>query len=389
MIEREKYKIKNGDISSFTVSVIGGGLAGLSLSILLSKAGYKTILFEKEKYPFHKVCGEYISMESWNFIEELGLPLSQLHLPIIKKLIVSSPNGNVIDSGLDVGGFGISRFFLDNELKNIALKNGVIVSEETKVNDVIFNDQKFTIKYNGGESFSSVVAGSFGKRSNLDIKWKRNFIQQKPGKLNNYIGVKYHVKNNFHNHTIALHNFKNGYCGISKIENDEYCLCYLTTAKNLKDNHNSIKEMEKNVLFKNPFLKKILTESEFLFKEPLTISQISFDRKSPVENHILMLGDAAGLITPLCGNGMSIAFHSAKIAFEKINLFLQNKISRQKMEMHYAKEWKKHFQKHLRNGRIIQYFFGKEKLTNLFIKSIKPFPFIIHQLIKSTHGNEF
>jgi flavin-dependent dehydrogenase len=126
-----------------------------------------------------------------------------------------------------------------------------------------------------------------------------------------------------------------------------------------------------------------------VFKDPVTISQISFDEKSAVENHILMLGDAAGLITPLCGNGMSIAFHSTKIAFEQIDLFLQNKISRIKMESDYDKQWKKNFEKQLRTGRRIQYFFGKERLTNLFIKSVKPFPFIIRRLIKATHGNPF
>jgi flavin-dependent dehydrogenase len=52
--------------------IAGGGLAGLALSIQCAQAGYRTVLFEKEKYPFHKVCGEYISFESWNFLEELG-----------------------------------------------------------------------------------------------------------------------------------------------------------------------------------------------------------------------------------------------------------------------------------------------------------------------------
>ena len=334
-------KIKNEAISSFTAAVVGGGLAGLSLSILLSKAGYKTILFEKDKYPFHKVCGEYISLESWNFIEKLGLKLSNLSLPIIKKLIVSSPNGNVIETNLDLGGFGISRFFLDNELKRIAIENGVSIYEGTKVTDVLFDNEMFTVKYNGGEVVSKIVAGSFGKRSNLDVKWKRNFINQKPNKLNNYIGVKYHVKNNLPVDAIALHNFENGYCGISKIENGESCLCYLTTAENLKKNHNSIKEMEENVLFKNPFLKKIFTESQFLFKEPVTISQISFDKKNQIENHVLMLGDSAGMITPLCGNGMSMAFHSSKIAFENISSFLNGNIDREQMEINYQMEWKK------------------------------------------------
>lgn len=389
MAEAKNDKIKKQNISLFTVAIIGGGLAGLSLSILLSKAGYKTILFEKEKYPFHKVCGEYISLESWNFVEKLGLKLSNLSLPIIKKLIVSSPNGNVIETNLDLGGFGISRFFLDNELKKIAIKNGVTIYEETKVTDVLFETETFTLKYNGGEAFSKIVVGSFGKRSNLDVKWKRDFINQKPNKLNNYIGVKYHVKNNLPADTIALHNFKNGYCGVSKIENGESCLCYLTTAENLKKNHNSIKEMEKNILFKNLFLKKIFIESEFVFKEPVTISQISFDKKNQIENHVLMLGDSAGMLTPLCGNGMSMAFHSSKIAFGNISSFLKGTIDRKQMEINYKNEWKKQFQKRLRNGRLIQRFFGKEKLTNFFISIMKPFPFLINCFVKSTHGKEF
>ena len=383
-----KYKIDE-NVSSFAVAVIGGGLAGLSLSILLSKAGYKTILFEKEKYPFHKVCGEYISLESWNFIEDLGLHLTQLNLPIIKKLMVSSPDGNFINANLDLGGFGISRYFLDNKLKEIAVENGVIVYEETKVNEVIFNEGKFTVKYNGGEISSLVVAASFGKRSNLDVKWKRSFIKQKNSKLNNYIGVKYHIKNQFADDTIALHNFKNGYCGISKVEEDKYCLCYLTTAQNLKDHHNSIREMEEKVLFENPFLKKIFSESTFLFKQPITISQISFDKKSQIENHVLFLGDAAGMITPLCGNGMSMAFHAANIAFENIHSFLQGNVSREEMEKRHSDQWQQHFAKRLRNGRLIQRLFGKEKLTNIFIKTIKPFPFIISKMIKGTHGKEF
>lgn len=389
MSEETKHKIQKEEVSSFTAAIVGGGLAGLSLSILLSKAGYKTILFEKEKYPIHKVCGEYISLESWSFIERLGLKLSDLHLPIIKKLIVSSPDGNSIQIKLDLGGFGISRFFLDNRLKEIAVENGVTVFEKTKVTQVKFHGNEFYIQSHRGEILSKMVVAAFGKRSNLDVKWGRGFVKQKPGKLNNYIGVKYHVAADLPTDTIALHNFKNGYCGISKVENNEYCLCYLTTAKNLKDNHNSIKAMEENVLFKNPFLKKIFTESEFVSDEPVTISQISFDKKKQVQNHVMMLGDAAGMITPLCGNGMSIAFHSSKIAFENIDSFLKGKMSRKEMETNYADKWQKQFGKRLRIGRIIQQFFGKESITNLFISAIKPFPFLIDRFIRSTHGKDF
>ena len=380
---------KNKNKPDYDVAIIGGGLSGLSLSILLAKSGYKIILFEKEKYPFHRVCGEYISMESWKFIESLGLNLFELNLPVIKKLIVSSPNGNFLKTDLDYGGFGVSRFFIDNELKKIAIKNGVNILEETKVNDVFFKDGLFTAEYSNGKVTCPSVVSCFGKRSNLDVKWSRDFMKGKPGKLNNYLGVKYHIKSDLPFDTIALHNFKNGYCGISKVEGEAYCLCYLTTAQNLTENNNSIKEMEKSVLVKNPFLKKIFAESEFIFKEPVTISQISFDKKSQVENHVLMIGDAAGMITPLCGNGMSMAMHSSKMAAECIHLFLSKAISRSEMEELYKNKWKNQFEKRLRFGRLIQKMFGKERVTNLFIGLVKHFSFIINRIVRSTHGKEF
>jgi len=387
--ENPKYKTEKAGIPLFTVAIAGGGLAGLSLSILLAKAGYKVVLFEKEKYPFHKVCGEYISMESWNFLERLGLNPAKLNLPLIKKLLVSSPDGHFTKSDLDPGGFGISRYYLDNKLKEIASENGVTIHDETKVNEVLFEDETFMVKFNGGQVKALLVAGSFGKKSNLDVKWQRDFIRQKPSKLNNYIGVKYHVEYDFPNDTIALHNFDNGYCGISKIEENKYCLCYLTTAENLNKNAGSIKRMEENVLCRNPFLKKIFSQAEFLFYEPVTISQISFAKKNQVQNHLLMTGDAAGMITPLCGNGMSMALHSSKIAFDNIDLFLAQKINREEMENRYATQWRQKFSARLRNGRMIQKLFGKVTLTNLFVKSIKHFPFLIRRMIRATHGREF
>ncbi len=379
----------NHEKQTYQVAVIGGGLAGLSLSIQLAKAGYTTTLIEKEKYPYHKVCGEYISLESWDFLKRLGLPLEQMQLPIINQLNVSAPDGTLFQQQLPLGGFGISRYTLDHALAELARQAGVELKEETKVNDVEFENDLFTVSTSAGNCNAPVVAGSFGKRSNLDVKWNRHFIQQKPNKLNNYIAVKYHIRTNHPAGLISLHNFENGYCGISQIEEGKYCLCYLTTAANLRKSKNNIQQMEKEILFQNPHLKKIFTEAEFLYNPPLTISQISFDKKTLIENHMLMLGDAGGMITPLCGNGMSMALHGSKLAFENIHAFLQHKISRTKMEANYSRQWKEQFEARIQIGRVIQRFFGKNNITNLFIKSFRAFPFLARPLIKRTHGSSF
>jgi flavin-dependent dehydrogenase len=377
------------DQNKYDTCIIGGGLAGLALSIQLAKLGYSVALFEKEQYPFHKVCGEYISLESWDFIESLGLLLTEMQLPIINKLIVTAPNGNHLNQELPLGGFGISRYKLDAALKEIAVANHVTLFENCKVNGVqSFNDE-FHLQTTHGEFYSRVCCGSFGKRSNLDVKWNRPFVYQKPNKLNNYIGVKYHIKTNFPADTIALHNFKNGYCGISKIEDDRYCLCYLTNAENLKASNNSIEAMEKNILCKNRHLQHIFENSEILYESPVTISQISFNKKTQVENHVLLMGDAAGMITPLCGNGMSMALHGSKIASGFIHKFLSGKISRTTMEAGYTKQWRSTFSKRLQTGRWIQSMFGKIWVTNFFIAVMKRFPALTKALIKQTHGESF
>ncbi len=373
----------------YDAAIIGGGLAGLALSIQLAKKGYKTILFEKEQYPFHRVCGEYISMESWPFLESLGLPLNAFNLPIIKNLVVTSPNGNELCTELDLGGFGISRYLLDNELKRIAIENNVLVAEKCKVEDVVYKRDLFFIYTSQGIFTSKVCCGSFGKRSKLDIKWKRPFISSRNSKLNNYIGVKYHIKANLPADIISLHNFEHGYCGVSKVEGDKYCLCYLTNAYNLSRNNNSIAALEKNILYQNRHLKELFTNSEKLLDAPVTISQISFSAKEQVHNHILLTGDAAGMITPLCGNGMSMALHSSKIAAGFVDDFLQKNISRKEMEDGYKNKWQKVFAARVKEGMRIQSFFGKKWITNLFIRTMKLLPGITRKIITHTHGQPF
>ena len=376
--------------SQYDIAIIGGGLAGLAAAIQLSNMGHSVILFEKEKYPFHKVCGEYISLESWDFLCNLGLPLNEMSLPIIKRFILTSANGKSFSTKLPLGGFGISRYKLDAMLSQIAIQSGVSLMDETKVTEAKSDENNLVHIHTDKTDFiAKVCCAAFGKRSNLDIKWNRSFLQSHDKKLNNYVAVKYHIRTRWDNDLIGLHNFENGYCGISKIEDDKYCLCYMTRAENLKSAGGQIPLLEKKFLFKNPYLNNILTTSEICDHFPVTISQISFNKKNQVEDHMLMLGDAGGMITPLCGNGMSIALHTSKIATGLINDFLNGKISRSEMENSYSSQWKEQFAKRLQTGRTLQKFFGSNLLSNLFVQSFKTFPFLATPLIKMTHGKPF
>jgi flavin-dependent dehydrogenase len=373
----------------YQIGIVGGGLAGLTMAIQAVDQGYSTLLIEKESYPFHKVCGEYISMESYDFLVRLGLPLDEWNLPVITQLQLSDVQGNAYQFELPLGGFGISRFKLDEELYQLALKKGVTVLTSTTVRDVSFESDRFNI-YTDKQAFKAdVVAGSFGKRSNLDVKWNRPFTRHKPDRLSHYIAIKYHISYPNPEEQISLHNFTDGYCGISRIENNTCCLCYLTTAENLRKSGNSIDQMQQDILSRNPHLAEIFEEAVFLYQQPLTISQVSFHAKASVENHMLMIGDSAGMITPLCGNGMSMAMHGAKLAFESVDLYLKNEISRTEMESRYSHQWKKEFSLRLKAGRIVQRLFGADFTTLFFLKVMGLFPAVARMVIRTTHGKPF
>jgi menaquinone-9 beta-reductase len=374
------------DQSSYDVAIAGGGLAGLSAAILLGTKGYRVVLFEKEKYPFHKVCGEYISLESREFLLSLGVPLEEWKLPVIKQLSVTSPDGTELNQQLPLGGFGVSRYMIDNELKIIAQRNGVRLFEDARVQEIRFDKNVFTITTDKGEWKSQVCCSAAGKRSNLDIKWKRKFTQQRAGPLNNYIGVKYHAVLEHPRTLISLHNFKNGYCGISPIEENKTCICYLTTAANLRACNNDIRQMQENILFRNVFIKEAFENAAMIYDKPLTISQISFDKKEQIIDHVLMLGDAAGMITPLCGNGMSMALFSSRIAVELIEKYISGEMSRGEMEAEYSKSWNNTFGRRLFAGRVIQSLFGKEWITNKTVSVLKHFPRLVSRIIRQTHG---
>ncbi len=147
--------------------------------------------------------------------------------------------------------------------------------------------------------------------------------------------------------------------------------------------------MEKELLSQNPHLKNIFTTATFLYQQPLAISQISFEPKTQVEHGMLMVGDTAGLITPLCGNGMSMAMHASLLAFRNIDLFLQKKISRPQMEARYTAAWKAQFSGRLFAGRLIQRVFGGNKTTALFLKTMHTLPSLATTIIRLTHGDVF
>lgn len=365
------------------VIVIGGGLAGLTAAIHLSKKGVPVQVFEKEVYPKHKVCGEYISKEILPYLKTLEIDLFKLNPPIINELFYSTRKGNSIKTNLPLGGLGISRYTLDHFLWEKAKENGADVRFDTVAEVKLGDDQEFEIETASGNTYKApIVLGAFGKRSGLDKKLDRKFIQEK----SSWLAVKSHYRYaGFPENRVALHNFEGGYCGLSKTETGAVNVCYLVSYASFKK-YKHPEVFKEKVLFQNKHLRKFFKEAEKVFEEELTIAQISFSPKRAVEGHVIMMGDAAGLIHPLCGNGMAMAIHSAKIASELILAQEKNNFSRKRMEKDYELRWNKNFKKRIQAGKILQNILLNPSLAEVSQRLVKRVPSIFPKIISQTHG---
>lgn len=369
----------------YQVGIIGGGLAGLSLAIQISRRGHSVVLFEKSKFPFHKLCGEYLSRESIPFLSSLGFNPEEFGPAQIKQLKITNASGKELNQKLPLGGVGLSRWKMDKALAELAVKSGTILLENTLVKSTQYIDNEHIVSTTKDEYRCDVLISAFGKKSNLASK-KRDQKQVS----NDYLGIKYHARlKDYSEDLISIHNFKDGYCGVCRLEEDWVSICYLSHTQNLKKSDNSIASMQESILFKNKNIKEIFSAADFLYEKPLAVSNISFKKKHLVKNDILYVGDAAGLITPLCGNGMSMSLHASALLGPLILEFLNKRLSKEDLFNNYQRAWNSQFKSRMAVGRSIQKIFRSEATADFGLTILNAFPYFNKKIISLTHGKDF
>ena len=264
----------------------------------------------------------------------------------------------------------------------MAVKNGVHFQFEV-VTSVQLQHHIFYVTTNKGTYKSELVIAAHGKRSHFDKYLNRPFIKDKSP----WLGVKAHYQiDNFPEDHVMLHSFPGGYGGLSLTEQGTVNFCYLSNYKSFQK-EKSIATFNANVVSQNPFLKTFLQEATPTFDEPLSIAQIAFTKKEQTKNSMLMCGDSAGLIHPLCGNGMAMAIHAAKLASDVMIRFFQDKTyTRDQMERDYQRQWKTTFALRLFIGRKIQAVMMNTTLFDSLFYLIPNSASFLRAIIKQTHG---
>ncbi len=194
---------------------------------------------------------------------------------------------------------------------------------------------------------SGFVIGAFGKHSKIDKKLKRKFADETTG----YYGIKFHIRiselANIDESRIYIFRGENIYAGINSVSGEEAAVCFLERKRSgsISPSDHLARLFEDNQLLSKMFNNQV---PDLKQQKVYGAGNIYFGRKELVKDGIIMIGDAAKIIAPLAGDGIGMAFQSAKTAAEIIKEAIKNKMNSRQMERMYKAKWTRLF-----SGRTI------------------------------------
>lgn len=368
----------------YDIIIAGGGLAGCAAATLLARRGHHVALVEKGSFPRHKLCGEFLSPEVQDAFQRLGVldAVRDAGAHAIDRATITSPGGATFACDLPGTAIGLSRFVLDEMLFETAGAAGADTFDRTRVTDIQGSlTDGFTVATDHGDMTGRVVLGAFGKRSTLDRKLDRPFLND----ASDLVAFKAHFSGVSVPHTIEIHAFPGGYCGLSHVENDRLNVCWIGHTDGLQDAGGRPETMMQATLRQNPHLDERLSaatrETDFY-----AVSQVSLEPKAPFERDVCMIGDTAGMIAPLCGDGMAMALDAASLAAPHVEAFLEGDRTAEGFRSGYRQDWSDTFSLRMRVGRLAHAAAMRPAVAATTVGALRLAPALGRWLVRATRG---
>lgn len=265
------------------VTIIGGGLAGLSLGLALQRAGVPTTIHEAGDYPRHRVCGEFIAGLRASTIETLGLESILADAYRHTEVTWYRHDRVIRQQTLGTPAIALSRFALDQRLANAFRSAGGNLKVRSR-SDILTTSPGFVF--------------TNGRRRSPGSEW---------------LGLKCHVRGLSLASHLEFHLGENAYVGLCGIEKGESNVCglfRLRTGLTISRSSALTSYLEAAGL---GALARRIREARVDEWSYSSVAGLTFERPPPLADRIL-LGDAYAMIPPFTGNGMAIAFQSAECA---------------------------------------------------------------------------
>lgn len=327
------------------IRILGGGLSGLALAIGLRQRNIPVEVIEAGHYPRHRVCGELLSCAGQETLKFLGLKECLDHAISHQTVTWWLNQKKIITATLPTPSFGLSRFYLDHKLSQYLREIG----------GELHCDQR---REPSGEPGEVITTG----RARVNSVW---------------YGLKIHLKNLELASDLEMHLGKDGYVGLSQVEEGWINLCGLFRRTKAEGHFENTIDFH----LKTAGLTYLAERVKSAFQRPhsqIAVAgfQCGLSARSPNAN-VLFLGDRERMIPPFTGHGMSMALQAASLALDSIEAFAKQKISWHDCVKHVQRRLDQQFRRPMRYATWMHPFLlnsSRQKILS-WLKTFRLLPF--------------
>lgn len=361
--------------SDHRIAIVGAGPAGASLAIRLARRGQGVTLIERDKFPRHKLCGEFASPETLAHFGELGVldAMRAIGGDRIARTTFFASSGRSVSVESDWFGAGsaalsISRARMDSVMLDRARECGVDVREEA---------QAIGIESSGGAIRAVRIRNADGTRETVEAdmfidatgraRQLSRFAQRLrseigPAVAPRILGFKTHLSGAaLERGNCEIYFFEGGYGGLSFVEDGAANHCFLVSADRYRAIGNVDRFVEE-VIFQNPRARQTMSGATPQF-DWLAVSVSGFGRFElrPAAN-LFAVGDSAAFIDPFTGSGMLMAIESSALLADAIGRGAPDEIAAA-----YATAYGRRFDRRVRVCRALRSVAFHPRLTSAAI----------------------
>ncbi|HWQ90488.1 MAG TPA: FAD-dependent monooxygenase [Clostridia bacterium] len=273
------------------ITIVGGGLAGLTLGIALRRRGIPVTLFEVKPYPRHRVCGEFISGRGLSILDRFGLakPAFAAGAQLARSVVLHWAGGISPARHLPAPALSISRYELDALLARVFVAAG---------GDLCHH------RWRGGFDREGLVCAAGRVPHTAEGGWR-------------WFGLKVHATGVELAADLELHARSDGYVGLSRLSGGRTNVCGVFRRRAGQPQG----PVEWRQVLSGPAgtrLHQVLKRAELVEGTFCSVAGLNFPRALPMPDGTMRIGDALAMIAPATGNGMSMAFESAELALSPL-----------------------------------------------------------------------
>lgn len=301
-----------------TVCIIGAGPAGCAAALILASNGWSVTLFEQNRFPRDKVCGECISALGVAVLRRLGALPSVLGAGAIQltQAAIHPRNSDAAFMKLPTPMLGLSRAALDSLLLSQAVGAGASICQPARCEAVTPTADEVSVTFRD-------------LQTNRVDQFSADFVLVADGKaalpgaapeLTGDLGIKSHWRGMpGPRDAIELFSCDGCYGGLAPIEDSRWNTAFSVPAARVRQHHGDLNALFDELCSESPALSQRFRSGNRAtdwLASPLPrfgVRRISHPRVIPI-------GNAAAAIEPIGGEGMGLALRSAELAAGMLNV---------------------------------------------------------------------